>query len=283
MLADIHILYQSDFYKITDFKCLCDVCSVSAPEYNDAFYFSFIRKGFFEYRTFRRKDEVHTGRILLSKPGFEHTTMHLDKQPDVTTVFEFRKESYEKIKEQYSSKAEWFFNNHDLHCVLLNSNAPTEYIHFSILNSIKSGKSTQLEIDEKVLALLENAMGILTSKQFGAQVPDMIRKHHLATGESAREYMQLHFAENISLNEIADHCHVSAFHFSRIFKSIFQTSPHQYLTAVRLQHAQVLLLGSEKQVAEIAYECGFNSPEHFVTAYKQKFNQTPSTFRHLVS
>ena len=46
-MADIHILHQSDFYRVEDFKCHCEVCSVTAPEYNKSFSISFIRKGFF--------------------------------------------------------------------------------------------------------------------------------------------------------------------------------------------------------------------------------------------
>ena len=76
-MADIHIMHQSDFYRVEDFKCHCDVCSVTDPEYNKSFSLSFIRKGFFEYQTFKRKDEVHVGRMLISKPGFDHVTRHI--------------------------------------------------------------------------------------------------------------------------------------------------------------------------------------------------------------
>src|SRR5215813_12820248 len=107
MLADVHILYQSDFYKITDFKCYCDLCSVSAVEYNESLCLSFIRKGFFGYKTFRRNEEVHAGRILISKPGYEHVATHIDGQPDITTVFEFTADFFKHIQEQYDQGA-WF-------------------------------------------------------------------------------------------------------------------------------------------------------------------------------
>jgi AraC family transcriptional regulator len=43
-------------------------------------------------------------------------------------------------------------------------------------------------------------------------------------------------------------------------------SPHQYLLGIRLQHAKILLTTSAKPVGDIAFECGFNSLEHFATA-----------------
>jgi AraC-like DNA-binding protein len=46
-----------------------------------------------------------------------------------------------------------------------------------------------------------------------------------------------------------------------------------------LQHAQVLLSTSELPVTDIAFECGFNSLEHFITAYKKKFRESPGSHR----
>jgi len=51
MLADIHILHQSEFYRINDFECHCDRCSVSQVEYDDSMFISFVRKGFFEFQS----------------------------------------------------------------------------------------------------------------------------------------------------------------------------------------------------------------------------------------
>jgi AraC family transcriptional regulator len=58
-----------------------------------------------------------------------------------------------------------------------------------------------------------------------------------------------------------------------------KTSPHQFLTSVRLTHAKVLLTETSSPVSDIAYECGFNSPEHFVTAFKQYYKVKPSALR----
>ncbi len=279
MLADVHILHRSDFYRITDFKCHCDICSVSETEYNESFCVSFIRKGFFEYRTFRRKDEVHVGRILLSKPDYEHTARHIDQQPDITTVFEFSRSFFAEIGDRYGKDAGWFFLNKDIHSILLYNNAEAEYLHYNILQKIISGKSGRLEIDELVIRLVEKVIQVLSNSTQPLRVEAKLKQHHLVTAESARDYIQQHFSDNISLQQLAQHCYVSPFHFSRIFKSILQTSPHQYLSTVRLQHAHVLLATSEQPVTDIAFECGFNSLEHFITAFRKKFNESPGNHR----
>lgn len=278
MLADVHILHRSDFYKITDFKCHCDVCSVSNVEYNESLCLSFIRKGFFGYQTFRRAHEVHAGRVLISKPGYEHIATHIDGQPDITTVFEFTVDFFKKIQEQYN-QASWFLKNNDIHSLLLQSNPELDYLHNQIWKKVGKGNVAGLQIDEMVIELLGKIMEILTDSQEVPVIADSLKQFHLRTVENARTYIFENFSRNISLQQLAQHCLVSPFHFSRIFKAIMNISPHQYLTEVRLNHAKVLLTTSDQSITDIAYACGFNSVEHFATAYRYRYRASPSKFR----
>ena len=282
MLADIKILHRSDFYRVVDYKCHCNVCSLSNAEYNDSFCMSFIRKGFFEYRTFKRDHEVHVGRVLLSKPEYEHITKHIDNQPDITTVFEFKLSFFHSICKQYKKTAGWFLLNNDIHSLLLSSNPELEYLHYTILQKINSGTVNNLEMDELVMELLEKIFGVIGSEEEPANIGDSLIRHHLLTAESAKEYILTHFSDNISLQQIAQHCFVSPFHFSRIFKTILQISPHQYLAEVRLNHAKVLLGTTDKPITDIAFHCGFNSIEHFATAFRQRYKISPTSHRILV-
>lgn len=279
-MADIHILHQSDFYRIEDFKCHCQVCSVTSPEYNKSFSLSFIRKGFFEYRTFKRNDEVHVGRILISKPGFEHTTRHIDNQPDVVTIFDFKRSFFEEtILDVYGSRLPWILKNNDIHSVMVNATPELEYQHQRIFQKIVLKKYNSLEIDELVIGLLEKVMILLDSAATPENIPDKVKQYHLGTVETARNYIVSHFKESISLQQLAAHCLVSPFHFTRIFKTMTRASPHQYLNSVRLTHATVLLTETNLPVSDIAYECGFNSLEHFVTVFKQCYKIRPSVLR----
>ncbi len=280
LLADIHILRRSDFYQVNDFKCHCDRCSVSQPEYNGSLYISFIRKGFFEYQTFRRNDEMHVGRLLVSKPGYEHTTRHIDNQPDITTSLQFTTEFFRIMQEQYASGAGWFLKNNDIHSMMLHSNAQFDYLHHRILQMLERKQTSGLQIDEMVMDMVEKVM-LLISGNAGEITPvsDSLKRFHLSTIENAREYILEHYNANISLHQLARHCHVSPFHFSRIFKSIMNVSPHQYLADIRLHHAKILLSSTNQPVTDIAFTCGYNSLEHFATAYRRKFNANPSRYR----
>src|SRR6185503_19416790 len=94
-----------------------------------------------------------------------------------------------------------------------------------------------------------------------------------------KEYINNNFTSDISLTEIAEYSYVSLFHFSRIFKTFTSSSPHQFLLAIRLQHAAMLLRNSSMPVSDIAFTSGFNSIEYFTAAFRQKYNCPPSKFR----
>jgi len=274
LTADIHTFHQSDFYTIADYKCHCDICSVSDPEYNESLCLSFIRKGFFEYQTFRRKDEMHAGRILISKPGYEHVTGHIDGQPDISTVIEFTADFFGEIADQYPQAA-WFLKNNDIHSLLLKSSPELDYLHNSLWKKVQQKKAAGLQMDEMVLDLLDKVINILTHSDSIRSVGNL-KQLHLGTVEKAREYILANFSQDISLQQLAKHCLVSPFHFSRIFKTIMNVSPHQYLAEVRLNHAKILLTTTAQSISDITYTCGFSSPENFATAYRHRFKINPS-------
>lgn len=278
MLADIRILFQSDVYQVERYQCHCDICSISNAEYEDCFCVSFIQKGYFEYRTFKKEDDVHTGRILISKPGFPHTTRHIDQQPDITTTFEFRAGFFETIKASYTARAGWFLNNPDVHSLVISSEAALDHLHHIFLQRLHPAPD-KLYMDELVMHLVDRIMNKLGNVVAVPPLPDAIRQYHLPTIEQAQDYLLQHFREDISLQQVAQHCHTSPFHFSRIFKSVLGVSPHQYLLGIRLHQAKRLLAETRQPVSDIAYDCGFNSLEHFATAYKKQYAISPSGYR----
>ena len=100
----------------------------------------------------------------------------------------------------------------------------------------------------------------------------------------AKLYIDAHFKESLDLNDIADEACFSKFHFIRQFKRIYHQTPHQYLVAVRMQQA-LLLLQKGVPVTQVCYEVGFESPGSFSTLFKKYFSVTPGDcrlkYRHL--
>jgi AraC-like DNA-binding protein len=81
------------------------------------------------------------------------------------------------------------------------------------------------------------------------------------------------------LTEIAQLVQLNEYKLKRGFKEIFQSTIFDYLTGQRLQLANQYLLDTDKTSAEIAYELGYASPQHFSNAFKKKFGVTPNSVR----
>lgn len=278
----IDILHRSDFYQIRNYQCNCTKCHTSITEFSSSFNFCFVRSGYFEYQVFKRNLEVHVGKLMISKYGSEHKTHHIDGQPDICSVFDFTNTFYDSLLDHYGHKAKWFFNNQDVQSILLHCTPDIDYLHWSILKQVQQSHVDNMLLDDWVIRLVDKAMNILSNSTDPVPLAANLRRYHLNTVEKAKNYLYLHFNENVTLKKLADHCCISVFHFSRIFKAVMKLSPYQYLNEVRLQHAQILLENQPTPVTQIAFQCGFNSVENFDYAFRQRFNLTPSEFRRRV-
>lgn len=277
MQADIHTLYESDFYRILDFRCRCTDCNRSKPEYSQAFAISFVRKGNFLFNVFRHSLDSYTGSVLITKPGYEHTVTHVHTVPDECSIFEFKGSFYQELQQQYAGAK--LFTDNDIHSTLVRTNAEMEFYHFYILQGVQHSNGGKLQTDNLVMEMIDKVLAAVTDYKRDTKIHAQLKKNHLATIERAKEYMTEHFTEDISLMEIATHCYVSPFHFSRIFKTFTSSSPHQFLQTLRLQHAVMLLRNTSIPVADIAFSSGFNSIEYFTGAFRHRYKCPPSKFR----
>jgi AraC-like DNA-binding protein len=277
MNADIHTLYESDFYQVLDFQCRCTDCATSKPEYSDSFSISFVRKGNFLFNVFRRSLDSYNGCILITKPGYERTVTHAHAVPDECTIFAFRNSFYREIQQRYAYTK--FFSDNDLHSTLLRSNMETEFLHFMIMQLVLQRGGSKLQIDQLVMQVIDKVLSTVTDYAPDSRIHDRLKKQHLTTIERAKEYITGNFTQDISLMEIANYCYVSPFHFSRIFKTFTSVSPHQYLLSIRLQHAAMLLGNTAMTVGDVAFSSGFNSIEYFTAAFRQQYKCPPAKFR----
>lgn len=283
MNADIHNLYRSDRYHVLDFRCHCTDRTISKSEYSKNFKISFVRKGNFLYNVFRHSFDAYNGKWIVTKPGYEHTVGHIHEIPDECTIFEFEKEFYHELNGIYHLDRHWFFGNADRHSLVINASVETEYLHYTLLSYLKRPGRSRILIDMLVMELVQSILSLLDESQDNHKVDDRLKKNHLATIERAKEYIAHNFIEDISLSDISQYCYVSPFHFSRLFKTFTSYSPYQYLLKTRLKNSEFLLRNTDRAVTEICFSSGFNSLEHFITAFKQTYQAPPSHFRNSIS
>lgn len=105
------------------------------------------------------------------------------------------------------------------------------------------------------------------------------KEYYLEAVNRAIEFIESNASKGINLDEVAAFALLSKFHFHRIFKSIIGDTAKEYLVRLRLEKSALLLKNSNKKISEIAYDCGYSSPETFTRAFKTFFSSTPTQFR----
>ena len=95
----------------------------------------------------------------------------------------------------------------------------------------------------------------------------------------AKEYIQEHQSEDLSLTEVARSVNASTFYFCKVFKKATGINFTDYVSRVRIEKAKNLSLNPNLRISEIAFEVGFQSLTHFNRVFKKITGMSPSNYR----
>jgi len=126
----------------------------------------------------------------------------------------------------------------------------------------------------KLLTIFSQHLAMLSNQVFIQQEnaePPVIKK--------ARDYIQEHQGEKLSLGQVARAVNMSTFYFCKTFKKITGINFTDYLSRVRIEKSKNLLLNPNLRVSEIAFEVGFQSLTHFNRVFKKILGQSPTDYR----
>jgi AraC-like DNA-binding protein len=112
--------------------------------------------------------------------------------------------------------------------------------------------------------------------------PRFVQNFHFECSDRFKKitgYIMQNFDKDISLAEIASVGSMGVTAFCNFFKEQFRVTFVEYLTTVRIGHACKLLSENDRNVVEVAYECGFNNLANFNRQFKKLKSMTPSDYR----
>ncbi len=95
----------------------------------------------------------------------------------------------------------------------------------------------------------------------------------------AKQFIEEHHAEDISLGQVATAVHISTFYFCKLFKRATGFNFTVFVSRTRTEKAKNLLLNPNLRISEIAYEVGFQSLTHFNRIFKKIVGQSPTAHR----
>ena len=97
--------------------------------------------------------------------------------------------------------------------------------------------------------------------------------------KSIIKYVERHYQENITIEEMAKLCCFSTSHFMRFFKNKMNQTFTSYLINYRITKAASLLTGTDSNILDIAQETGFDNLSYFNRTFKKIYNMTPKEYR----
>ena len=188
-----------------------------------------------------------------------------------------------------------FFNNKSIqqkYFTPVLENSGMEYLHFNSMQ--KQGIEVE-KLLKQIIHLHENAeeayeleiiavMYTLWGRLFrhNELVPENSTNHIHSDLDVQKEmvsFIYQHYAEKISLDDIAASGCVSRSKCCLIFKHYLQQSPIDFLNSYRLKISRNLLRNTNKSITEIAFSCGFNHLSYFSKMFINYYGCTPREYR----
>jgi AraC-like DNA-binding protein len=111
----------------------------------------------------------------------------------------------------------------------------------------------------------------LNGQQKNGAEPVRIRK--------ARNFIEQHWAEELSLGQVARAAHTSTNYFSEKFKEATGMNFVEYVARTRFEKAAGLLRDADLRISEIAFACGFQSLSQFNRVFKKFAGKSPTGYR----
>lgn len=92
------------------------------------------------------------------------------------------------------------------------------------------------------------------------------------------DYIELHYAETITVSDLAKLCYFSDYHFMRFFKKHMSMTCVEYINNLRLEKSVELFEKGDSSILDVSLSVGFHNLSYFHRAFKKKYHMTPRTF-----
>jgi len=130
----------------------------------------------------------------------------------------------------------------------------------------------------------DNVISAYLQVAFSRTIPHLSLKKQPANNggmliQNVLKYINQHYSEHLTLEQVADTFFVSRTHLSYLFSKKVKMSFNDFLNSLRINKAQALLTESEKTITDISFECGFVSVRSFNRNFLKLVKMTPSEYR----
>lgn len=233
------------------------------------------------------EDQISVPILMTNEPVFLHSVMKEEFEECRGKMLEAmitqNQENYQKWEQRF----------YRLLCVRAEGKKEDACFHFCTTVRIMEEKMKDmglpgLGIDIK--DLLEKGRETQTFYQMTNLYQELFTQYYSQIRESvvsndkkdilyAKNYIQEHYSENLTLEVLARQVHMNPYYFSSFFKKNSGKNFKDYLNQVRIQHAMSLLVSTDMKTYEIADRVGFRDVRSFTDLFQKLYKETPASYR----
>jgi AraC-like DNA-binding protein len=226
-------------------------------------------------------EDFSRGDLVLLGPGLPHTWVSekLNAQPGIALVIQFTSSFIEPLL-QYKEMSV-------LHKLLVKADRGVKFESLKNQDTILLIKQLLNSKDADALICFFQLLLQLTSIKH--KVLSSINFKSLKMNEDANrtnkvfQYVNDNFKNTVSLQKVSSMVHLSVSAFCKFFKRICGKTFSSYVNDIRIAHACMLLIETDKPISQIAFESGFESVTYFNRIFLKKKGVRPGEFRKVKS
>ncbi|MFC5648220.1 response regulator [Paenibacillus solisilvae] len=156
---------------------------------------------------------------------------------------------------------------------LLRRHTAKKGIHLSPEDELKTLVNLEdMKSWNDIIPILEQQLSMLDRKEDRSPSCDDII-------HSVQQYVEQHFAENLSLQWVTDSYYIHPNYFSKRFKQVVGISFNDYVTRVRMERSKELLAATTMKIARISQLVGYEDQNYFCNVFKKATGISPSAYR----
>ncbi|MCX4130208.1 AraC family transcriptional regulator [Megamonas funiformis] len=248
--------------------------------------FTYVYQGKMRYQVNDKIYELKKGQCLFINANTFHRGEHINKEEckyfAMTFNIHFLANEEELIYKKYVLPVIYSKNLSSFVCL------PENKLEKKIIKQVKyidkcyrrQNLFYELEIKEHLLKLWQ-----ILWEAFESEIEiDIDRNYYkqLIKIKQITQFIHKHYAEKITLQNIADNLHISISDCSHSFKKFMKESIFEYILHYRIQQSLYLLQDKELSILQISLKVGFSSTSYYSKLFKKYMKMTPKEYRKLL-